>query len=43
MASVVRNDTMILSKLDSIENQLFDIGAWWALRVYMILSDDKNV
>ena len=43
LAWVVKNDTTILSKLDSIENHLFDISAWWAPQVYMILSDDKNV
>ncbi len=31
LAEVVKNDTTILSKLDSIETQLFDISAWWAL------------
>ena len=43
LASVIKNDATILSKLDSIETQLFDIGAWWALRVYMVFPDDKNV
>ena len=43
LAEVVKNDTTILSKLDSIEIQLLDIGAWWALQVYIVLSDDKNV
>ena len=28
LAWVVKNDANILSKLDSIEIQLFDIGAW---------------
>ena len=42
LASVVKNDTTILSKLDSIETQLLDIGAWWELRVHIVLSDDKN-
>ncbi len=42
MAWVVNNDTTILLKLDSIQTQLFDIGAWWTLRVYIALSDGKN-
>jgi len=43
LAEVVKNDTTILSKLDSIEIQLLDIGVWWALPVYIVFSDDKNV
>ncbi len=43
LAKVVKNDTMILSKLNSIEIQLLDISAWWALQVYIVFSDDKNV
>ncbi len=40
LASVVKNDVTILSKLDSIENQLFDISTWWALWVCIVLPDD---
>ena len=39
LAWVVNSDTTILLKLDSIQTQLFDIGAWWTLRVYIALSD----
>ena len=40
---MVKNDASILSKLDSIETQLFDIGAWWTLHLYITSSDDRNV
>ena len=43
LAWVVNNDTTILSKLDSIDTQLIDIGAWWALRVYVVFSNERNV
>ena len=43
LALVVKNDTMILLKLHSIETQLLDISVWWALQVYIVLSDNKNV
>ena len=42
MAWVVNSDTTILLKLDPIQTQLFDIGAWWTLRVYIALSDGKK-
>ena len=43
LALVVKYDTTILSKLDSMETQLFHIGAECTLWVYIVLSDDKNV
>src|SRR5258708_34094689 len=42
LAWVVNSDTTILLKLDPIQTQLFDIGAWWTLRVYIALSDGKK-